>query len=105
MAAANETSDEWQKLLEVVLARLERDYGIGAIMRLSDDIPRNIEVLSASSLSPDPALGIDKPEATDRLESQIRKNKPAKRKRRPAACWRGLTNPAINISADDFTEG
>ena len=44
--------------LETAIAKIEKDYGKGTIMRLGDDIPVNVESLSTGSLSLDLALGI-----------------------------------------------
>ena len=49
---------EKKKALETVLAKIEKDYGKGTIMRLGDDISVNVEALSTGSLSLDLALGI-----------------------------------------------
>ena len=51
------TTDK-KKGLETAIARIEKDYGKGTIMRLGDDIPVNVEALSTGSLSLDLALGI-----------------------------------------------
>ena len=40
------------------MAQIEKNYGKGAIMRLGDDIPVNVEAISTGSLSLDLALGI-----------------------------------------------
>ena len=47
-----------KKALESAIARIEKDYGKGTIMRLGDDISVNVEALSTGSLSLDLALGI-----------------------------------------------
>ena len=47
-----------KKALETALAQIEKNYGKGAIMRLGDDIPVNVEAISTGSLSLDLALGI-----------------------------------------------
>ena len=49
---------EKKKALESAIARIEKDYGKGTIMRLGDDISVNVEALSTGSLSLDMALGI-----------------------------------------------
>ncbi len=54
---ANVNPDK-KKALETAIAKIERDYGKGTIMRLGDDIPVNVEALSTGSLSLDLALGI-----------------------------------------------
>ena len=56
-AAPSPASDK-KKALETAIAQIERNYGKGAIMRLGDDIPVNVEAISTGSLSLDLALGI-----------------------------------------------
>ncbi len=56
-AASPEASDR-KKALETAIAKIEKDYGKGTIMRLGDDISVNVEALSTGSLSLDFALGI-----------------------------------------------
>lgn len=51
-------ADDKKKALETALAQIEKSYGKGAIMRLGDDIPVNVEAISTGSLSLDIALGI-----------------------------------------------
>ena len=58
VSAVNGTAEEKKKALDTVIARLERDYGKGTIMRLGDDIPLNVEAISTGSLALDLALGI-----------------------------------------------
>ena len=55
---SNITNPDKKKALETAIAKIERDYGKGTIMRLGDDIPVNVEALSTGSLSLDLALGI-----------------------------------------------
>ena len=55
--AASAISDK-KKALETAIAKIEKDYGKGTIMRLGDDISINVEALSTGSLSLDLALGI-----------------------------------------------
>lgn len=55
---ANRQADDKKKALETALAQIEKNYGKGAIMRLGDDIPVNVEAISTGSLSLDLALGI-----------------------------------------------
>ena len=50
--------DDKKKALETALAQIEKNFGKGAIMRLGDDIPVNVEAISTGSLSLDLALGI-----------------------------------------------
>ncbi|MGI5936781.1 MAG: recombinase RecA [Oscillospiraceae bacterium] len=47
-----------KRALETALAQIEKTYGKGAIMRLGNDIPINVEAISTGSLSLDLALGI-----------------------------------------------
>ncbi len=51
-------AEDKKKALEVALAQIEKNYGKGAIMRLGDDLPVNVEAISTGSLSLDLALGI-----------------------------------------------
>ena len=51
-------ADDKKKALETALAQIEKNYGKGAIMRLGDDIPVNVEAVPTGSLSLDFALGI-----------------------------------------------
>ncbi|PKM72501.1 MAG: recombinase RecA [Firmicutes bacterium HGW-Firmicutes-16] len=51
-------ADDKKKALEAALAQIEKNYGKGAIMRLGDDIPVNVEAISTGSLTLDLALGI-----------------------------------------------
>lgn len=57
VAVPGQASDK-KKALETAIAQIEKNYGKGAIMRLGDDIPVNVEALSTGSLSLDLALGI-----------------------------------------------
>ena len=52
-----EESDR-KKALATAIAKIEKDYGKGTIMRLGQDISVNVEALSTGSLSLDLALGI-----------------------------------------------
>ena len=47
-----------RKALDTALAQIEKNYGKGAIMRLGNDLPVNVEAISTGSLSLDIALGI-----------------------------------------------
>lgn len=47
-----------KKALETALAQIEKNFGKGAIMRLGDDLPVNVDAISTGSLSLDLALGI-----------------------------------------------
>ena len=57
-AASPAPASDKKKALETALAQIEKNYGKGAIMRLGDDIPVNVEAISTGSLSLDLALGI-----------------------------------------------
>ena len=57
-AIASPASSDKKKALESAIAKIEKDYGKGTIMRLGDDISVNVEALSTGSLSLDLALGI-----------------------------------------------
>lgn len=50
-------SNEKQKALKLTLDKLEKSYGKGIVMKLSDDTVENIDVISTGSLSLDIALG------------------------------------------------
>ena len=51
--------DNKQKALNAALAQIERQFGKGSVMRMSDDaIERDIEAISTGSLGLDIALGI-----------------------------------------------
>ena len=58
VAVSTVANSDKKKALETAIAKIERDYGKGTIMRLGDDIPVNVEALSTGSLSLDMALGI-----------------------------------------------
>ena len=47
-----------KKALETALAQIEKNYGKGAIMRLGEDIPVNVEAIPTGSLALDLALGV-----------------------------------------------
>ena len=51
-------AEDKKKALETALAQIEKNYGKGAIMRLGEDIPINVESISTGSLSLDLALGV-----------------------------------------------
>ena len=57
VTTVGQASDK-KKALETALAQIEKSFGKGAIMRLGDDIPVNVESISTGSLSLDLALGI-----------------------------------------------
>ena len=50
--------EDKKKALETALAQIEKNFGKGAIMRLGDDIPVNVEAIPTGSLALDDALGI-----------------------------------------------
>ena len=50
--------EDRQKALETVLAKIEKDFGKGAIMRLGGDLPTDFEHIPTGSLTLDIALGI-----------------------------------------------
>lgn len=52
------TPEAKKKALETAIAQIEKNFGKGAIMRLGDDIPVNVDSISTGSLSLDLALGI-----------------------------------------------
>ena len=57
-AIVTPANSDKKKALETAIAKIEKDYGKGTIMRLGDDISVNVEALSTGSLSLDLALGI-----------------------------------------------
>ena len=57
-AASTAPNADKKKALETALAQIEKNFGKGAIMRLGDDIPVNVEAISTGSLALDLALGI-----------------------------------------------
>ena len=57
LEAPGPASDK-KKALETALAQIEKNYGKGAIMRLGEDIPVNVEAISTGSLALDLALGV-----------------------------------------------
>ena len=57
-AAIEAVETDRKKALQTAIAKIEKDYGKGTIMRLGDDISVNVEALSTGSLSLDLALGI-----------------------------------------------
>ncbi len=57
-AVVTPANSDRKKALETAIAKIEKDYGKGTIMRLGDDISVNVEALSTGSLSLDLALGI-----------------------------------------------
>ena len=57
-AASPSPAEDKRKALETAIAQIEKNFGKGAIMRLGDDIPVNVEAIPTGSLSLDLALGI-----------------------------------------------
>lgn len=57
-AKTNEQSTERQKALELALAKIEKDFGKGSIMRLGDKTSIGVESIPTGALSVDVALGI-----------------------------------------------
>ena len=58
VSVVSAAASDRKKALETAIAKIEKDYGKGTIMRLGDDISVNVEALSTGSLSLDLALGI-----------------------------------------------
>ena len=52
------SAEDKKKALETALSQITKNYGKGAIMRLGEDIPINVEAISTGSLGLDMALGI-----------------------------------------------
>ena len=52
------TQDERKKALENAIAQIEKQYGVGAVMRLGQSTAMNVQAISTGSLSLDMALGI-----------------------------------------------
>ncbi len=57
-AAKTEVANDKKAALETVIARIERDCGKGAIMRLGESTAMNVSAISTGSISLDMALGI-----------------------------------------------
>lgn len=54
----SDTKKEKLKVLQSAIERLEKDYGKGIVMKMSDDRVVNVEVVSTGSLGLDIALGV-----------------------------------------------
>ena len=54
----NHTADEKLKALQAAMARIEKDFGKGSVMRLGEENIEKIEVIPTGSLSLDLALGV-----------------------------------------------
>ena len=52
------TKEEREKALKNAIAQIEKQYGIGAVMRLGQNTVQNVQAISTGSLSLDMALGI-----------------------------------------------
>lgn len=52
------STEERKKALEATMARIEKDFGKGAVMMLGENLNMNIEVISTGSLGLDLAIGI-----------------------------------------------
>ena len=52
------TEPDREKMLEIALARIERQFGRGAVMRLGDEVRAPVEVIPTGAISLDLALGI-----------------------------------------------
>ena len=52
------TADGKKEALELALAKIEKDFGKGAVMRLGQETYMNVEAVSTGSLGLDLALGI-----------------------------------------------
>ncbi|MFH1708125.1 MAG: recombinase RecA [Planctomycetota bacterium] len=51
-------TDDRKKIIEMTLKQIEKSYGKGAIMKLSDGVVQDIEAISTGSLSLDHAIGV-----------------------------------------------
>ncbi|MCR4607879.1 MAG: recombinase RecA [Oscillospiraceae bacterium] len=58
VSATTADESDKKKALQAAIARIEKDYGKGTIMRLGEDIQVNVEALSTGSLNLDLALGV-----------------------------------------------
>ena len=57
-AAAEKATTERQKALETALAQIERQFGKGSVMKMSDRANQIVEVIPTGSIALDIALGI-----------------------------------------------
>ena len=57
-AAAEKATTERQKALDTALAQIERQFGKGSVMKMSDRANQIIEVIPTGSIALDIALGI-----------------------------------------------
>lgn len=55
--ATTDTSDK-RKALDAAIAKIEKDYGKGSIMKLGDKTAMNVDTVSTGSISLDKALGV-----------------------------------------------
>jgi recombination protein RecA len=58
MAAAKETAVERDKALEMALSQIEKQYGKGSVMKMSDKGEMSIEAIASGALALDIALGV-----------------------------------------------
>ena len=56
--AAVDTRSDKQKTLDTALAQLNRDFGVGTVMKLGENTHMNVQAVSTGSISLDMALGI-----------------------------------------------
>ena len=56
--AAVDTRSDKQKALDTALAQLNRDFGVGTVMKLGENTHMNVQAVSTGSISLDMALGI-----------------------------------------------
>ena len=56
--AGNTLSEDKIKALQAAMARIEKDFGKGSVMRLGEENIEKIEVIPTGSLSLDLALGV-----------------------------------------------
>ena len=54
----SEVNKEKLKALELTIAKLEKSYGKGTVMKLGDDAIEDMEVIPSGSLTLDMALGV-----------------------------------------------
>ena len=54
----NQAQNEKLLALQAAMAKIEKEFGRGSIMRMGDQSIENVEVISTGSLSLDAALGV-----------------------------------------------
>ena len=57
-ADENQAQNEKLLALQAAMAKIEKEFGRGSIMRMGDQSIENVEVISTGSLSLDAALGV-----------------------------------------------